>query len=161
MTPQTRRASAPQAASRGLVLLAALGLCGCASATGDVRDYYQQMAYNYKEAASKAKFQQLTLENQAKVQLATGDQNHYRRTQRELGRLKSWEEKCVKQEERFQKAAHWTEEHFHLPPGGKAVESGPGRRDPDGLRLEAPPASSLGTSASQAPLEGRGPALIE
>lgn len=153
MTPQSRRPIARRAVSRGLVLLTVIGSCGCKSVTSDVRDYYQQMAYNYKEAKEKAKIQEMSLENESKMLLATGDKNHYRRTQRELDRIKGWEEKCGKQEERFQKAAHWTEEHFHLDHAGKAVDRLGEAVGSSGMRLESPPPSGSGTSMPALPAE--------
>ncbi len=56
----------------------------------------------------------LTLEGETKMLAKNGDFQRLRRTQRELDRLKAWEAKCGKQEERFEKAARWTEEHYHL-----------------------------------------------
>ncbi len=153
MTPQSRRPIARSAISRGLILTAAITACGCKSVTSDVRDYYQQMAYNYNEAKEKAKIQELSLENEGKMLLATGDKNRYRRTQRELDRIKGWEEKCAKQEERFQKAAHWTEEHFKLEPGGKAVNRLAEAGGSSGLRLESPPPGGA-TESSMPPLPG-------
>ena len=97
----------------GVVLLAP-GLAGCVAAAMDVRDYYRQMQTNYKEAKEKAKLDALSLEGESKVLAATGDFSSYRRKQRALERAKSWEARCGTQEERFQKAANWTEEHFNL-----------------------------------------------
>jgi hypothetical protein len=107
-----------------------LGTVGCASVSQDVDAYYRQMAYNYKEAQEKAKTDVVSLENESKVLSTTGDFHHLKRTQRELGRVKAWEEKCGKQAARFEKAAEWTEAHFHLkkppipdkPPGYGASE---------------------------------------
>jgi hypothetical protein len=95
-----------------LVLLPALP--GCVSAAKDVRDYYREMAYNYRAAQEKAKMDALTLEGETKMLAKNGDFQRLRRTQRELDRLKAWEAKCAKQEDRFEKAAQWTEEHYHL-----------------------------------------------
>ncbi len=83
--------------------------------TEDVDAYYRQMAYNYKEAEEKAKSRtRVTLESESKLLAATGEFGKYRRSKRELERVKSWEAKCEKEAKRFQKAAEWTEAHFHL-----------------------------------------------
>jgi hypothetical protein len=95
-----------------LVLVPALP--GCASAARDVRDYYREMAYNYGAAQEKAKMDALTLESETKTLAENGDFPRLKRTQRELSRIKAWEAKCAKQEVRFEKAAQWTEEHYHL-----------------------------------------------
>jgi len=95
-----------------LVLVPALP--GCVSAAKDVRDYYREMAYNYRAAQEKAKMDALTLEGESKMLAKNGDFQRLRRTRRELDRIKAWEAKCAKQEERFEKAAQWTEEHYHL-----------------------------------------------
>ena len=100
----------------GLSVLA-LSPAGCMSMSKDVDAYYRQMAFNYKEAQEKAKMDVVTLENLKKAQ-------------RQLSRIKAWEEKCEKEAMRFEKAAEWTEAHFHLekpkiqstPPGSEAPE---------------------------------------
>lgn len=97
-----------------LVLIPALP--GCVSAAKDVRDYYREMAQNYHAAMEKAKTDALTLEGESRMLANSGDFQRFKRTERELGRIKSWEAKCAKQEERFEKAARWTEEHYHLDP---------------------------------------------
>jgi hypothetical protein len=97
----------------GLLVLG-LSVAGCASMSQDVDAYYRQMAYNYKEAAEKAKMDAVTLENESKMLRTFGEFSKYRRAQRELEKIKAWEERCEKQEERFAQAAEWTEEHFHL-----------------------------------------------
>jgi hypothetical protein len=96
----------------GLVM--ALASAGCTSMSQDVDAYYRQMAFNYKEAAEKAKMDALTLENESKVLATTGDHSNLKKSQRRLGRIKAWEEKCDKESQRFDKAAEWTEAHFHL-----------------------------------------------
>jgi len=101
------------------------------------------MAYNYKEAEEKAKMKAVTLESESKVLATTGDFGHYRRNQRELNRVKSWETRCEKEANRFKKAAEWTESHFHVarppipdgPPGfgtetDQAVRQASGAKDP-------------------------------
>jgi hypothetical protein len=103
----------PRAGLLGL-LVAAPSLSGCASISQDVDAYYRQMAYNYKEAEQKAKMDARTLESESKALAATGEFGKYRRTQRRLDRIKSWEAKCEKEASRFEKAAEWTEAHFHL-----------------------------------------------
>jgi hypothetical protein len=122
--------------------MAAACLAGCAAVSQDVDAYYRQMAYNYNEAKEKAKLDALTLEGQAKALAATGDYGKYRRTHRELERVKTWEARCEKQANRFKKAAEWTEEHFQVarppipdgPPGlgpepDQAVRQASGRED--------------------------------
>jgi hypothetical protein len=111
----------------GLLMLAA-GMPGCASFSQDVDAYYRQMAYNYKEAEEKAKAEEVQLERMSSALASTGQTGKSRRTHRELERVKSWEEKCEKQAIRFQKAAEWTEAHFHLkrpdiPDGPPTAES--------------------------------------
>jgi hypothetical protein len=109
----------------GLPLLAvmAMAMAGCASMTEDVDAYYRQMAYNYKEAVEKAKMDELSLESQTKALAATGEFKMHKRAQRELDRVKKWEEKCEKQAGRFEKAAEWTEARFHLT--RPAIPDGP------------------------------------
>jgi hypothetical protein len=113
----------------GLSVLA-LSPAGCMSMSQDVDAYYRQMAFNYKEAQEKAKMDAVTLENETKVLATTGDFSNLKKAQRRLGRIKAWEEKCEKEAKRFEKAAEWTEAHFHLekpkipdaPPGSEATE---------------------------------------
>ena len=92
----------------------ASSLAGCASVSQDVDAYYRQMAFNYKEAEEKAKMDAVTLENETKVLATTGDFSKLKAAQRRLNRVKDWEEKCEKEAKRFEKAAEWTEAHFHL-----------------------------------------------
>ncbi len=82
--------------------------------TQDVDLYYRQMAINYHEAAEKAKTDEVSLENQLRILGMSGDQSNYFKGQRKLDRLKSWEEKCAKEEKRFAKAANWMESHFDI-----------------------------------------------
>jgi hypothetical protein len=98
---------------RRLVLLT-LGIwpCGCAAITQDVDAYYRQMAVNYKEAIERAKIEELSLENQSRVFAVTGDDKQHRRARRELDRVRSWEEHCAREQQRFEKAAKWMESHF-------------------------------------------------
>jgi hypothetical protein len=113
----------------GLSVLA-LSPAGCMSMSKDVDAYYRQMAFNYKEAQEKAKMDAVTLENQTKVLATTSDFSNLKKAQRQLGRIKAWEEKCEKEAMRFEKAAEWTEAHFHLekpkisgtPPGSEVLE---------------------------------------
>ena len=143
----------------GLPLLAviAVAMAGCASMTQDVDAYYRQMAYNYKEAEEKAKMDELSLESQAKVLATTGEFKRQKRVQRELDRVKAWEEKCEKQAGRFEKAAEWTEAHFHLEPpcdsrrSARHREVGRRVRAP-GIRSEEPLRISPGSKRGQAPL---------
>jgi hypothetical protein len=115
-------------ASFGLSVLA-LSPAGCTSMSQDVDAYYRQMAVNYNEAAEKAKLDVVTLENEAKLLATTDDFSHLKKTQRKISHIKEWEEKCEHQAKRFEKAAEWTEAHFHLekpkaadkPPGSDGV----------------------------------------
>jgi hypothetical protein len=112
--------------------LALVAVCpaGCTSMSQDVDAYYRQMAFNYKEAAEKAKLDAVALENETKVLATTGDFNNLKKSRRRLSHVKDWEDKCEKQSERFEKAAEWTEAHFHLakpkvpdkPAGSDALE---------------------------------------
>jgi hypothetical protein len=106
--------------SYSLLGFLALGasLNGCAAATQDVHAYYRQMAYNWHEAGAKAKIDEGSLQNMSRMLLATGDTRKYRKAQRELEDIRSWEQKCVKQEDRFEKAAVWMENHFDLKKSG-------------------------------------------
>jgi hypothetical protein len=126
----------------GLVVLTS-SLSGCASVSKDVDAYYRQMAYNYKEAAEKARMEAITLENETKVLATTGDYRKVKGSQRSLNRIKNWEEKCEKESKRFEKAAAWMEARFHLekppipdsPPGyhadqDPAVMQASGVKDP-------------------------------
>jgi hypothetical protein len=125
-------AGSPSWARWGLLALSILALApaGCTAVSQDVDAYYRQMAFNYKEAQEKAKNDVITLENEAKVLATTSDFSKLKKTQRRLTRVKDWEEKCEKESKRFEKAAEWTEAHFHLekpkisdqPPGTEAPE---------------------------------------
>jgi hypothetical protein len=87
---------------------------GCVSAAKDVRDYYREMAQNWHASGEKAKMDALTLEGESRMLAKNGDFQRFKRTERELARLKAWGNKCAKQEDRFEKAARWTENHYHL-----------------------------------------------
>lgn len=126
-----------------IVAVMAVAMAGCASVTEDVDAYYRQMAYNFKEAEEKAKMDELSLESQSKALATTGQFKRQKRVQRELDRVKAWESKCEKQAGRFEKAAEWTEAHFHLkrpsipdgPPsigksGDEAVQQASGSKSP-------------------------------
>jgi hypothetical protein len=98
-----------------------LGFCmlapcftGCAAMTQDVDAYYRQMAFNFQEAADKAMLDEVALENESRVLGATGDQSRYRKAQKQLKRIKEWEEHCYKEKKRFEKAAEWMETHLHV-----------------------------------------------
>ncbi len=116
MTKTLRPVGSRRWSQYGLIVFSVLTLspAGCTSISQDVDAYYRQMAYNYKEAQEKAKMDAITLENQAKVLATTSDFANVKKAQRELSRIKAWEEKCEKQAKRFEKAAEWTEAHFHL-----------------------------------------------
>ena len=74
-----------RARSRLLVLLMfAPCFSGCAAMTQDVDAYYRQMAFNFQEAADKAKLDEVALENESRVLGVTGDQSRYRKAQKQL-----------------------------------------------------------------------------
>ena len=104
-------------------------MAGCASMSQEADEYYRQMAYNWKEAGEKAKVDKLSLDSEAQVLAATGDFRRHKRVKRELDKVIAWEAKCEKQADRFQKAAVWTEGHFHLTrppiPDGPPSTGGP------------------------------------
>jgi hypothetical protein len=118
------------------LLFLILSMAGCASMSQDVDLYYRQMAYNYKEAQERAKKQAVSLERQASVMAASGDTHQLKRTQRETKRIKAFEAKCAKEEKRFEKAAAWTEEHFHLERPAIAGEPTPLRPEDEGVSLQ-------------------------
>jgi hypothetical protein len=92
-----------------------LCVTGCATVSSDVDAYYRQMAYNYREAQGKARMDAIALEKESNVLALTGESHQFKRAQHRLAKIKSWEEKCNKEAVRFEKAAEWTEAHFHLP----------------------------------------------
>ena len=128
----TLRFSCPDTRARlflpGLFVIV-VGMTGCASMTQEADEYYRQMAYNWKEAQEKAKVDELSLKSEAEVLAATGDFRRHKRVQRELDHVKAWDAKCEKQAARFEKAAVWTEAHFHLTrppiPDGPPSTRGP------------------------------------
>ena len=93
-----------------LLLLLVLSFClsGCAAMIQDVHLYYQQMAINYKEAEEKAELDAMTLERQSGSLLQDGELHKYKRAQKELAKIKNWQEYCARQHERFEKAARKT-----------------------------------------------------
>jgi hypothetical protein len=94
------------------------------------------MAYNYKEAQERAKKQAVSLERQASVMAASGDANKLKRARREIERIKAFEAKCAKEEKRFEKAAQWTEEHFHLERPAIAGEPTPLQPEDERVSLQ-------------------------
>ncbi len=104
-----------------------IALTGCAAMTQDVNGYYRQMTVNYQEAIDQAKLDETSLENQSRMLLATGDQSRYRKVQRELSRVRSWEEHCAWEKQRFDKAAKWMETHFDIDKNAKEAGSVPNR----------------------------------
>jgi hypothetical protein len=74
----------------------------------DVHLYYQQMAVNYKEAEEKAKADIVSLERKSAALLQAGETHKYNKAQKEIGKLKNWQEYCARQQERFDKAAQKT-----------------------------------------------------
>jgi hypothetical protein len=120
----------PRALARLLGWLMMGSSCaGCAMITQDVDAYYRQMAINYQEAADKAKLDAASLENQVKALAVTGEPGKAQKTQRRLDRLRSWEQHCLTEKTRFEKAAEWTEAHFHLKPPESASQVSPPRRE--------------------------------
>lgn len=105
---------------RGLIFFClGIPLAGCAAITQDVDDYYRQMAVNYEEAIEKAKVEELTVKNQARVLAVTGDPRAHK-YERELEKIRDWEKRCAHEQERFEKAAKWMETHFkHIEPSIK------------------------------------------
>lgn len=81
------------------------GLAGCAAMSADVHQYYRQMAANFKEAEEKAKVQIATREREASMLLKGGEVHQFKRAMREVNRLKNWQDHCVRERERFEKAA--------------------------------------------------------
>jgi hypothetical protein len=63
---------------------------------------------NDKEAEEKAKLDAVTLERQSGSLLQGGELHKYNRTQKELAKIKNWQEYCARQHERFEKAAQKT-----------------------------------------------------
>jgi hypothetical protein len=120
----------PPALARLLGLLMIGSSCaGCATITQDVDAYYRQMAINYQEAADKAKLDAASLENQVKVLAVTGEPAKAHKTQRRLDRIRSWEQHCLNEKQRFEKAAEWTESHFHVKPPASARRVSPPRQE--------------------------------
>jgi hypothetical protein len=87
------------------LLVLSFCLSGCAAMIQDVHLYYQQMAVNYKEAEEKAKLDASRLEGESAALLEAGDLHKCKRSERELARIKNWQEYCARQYERFLKAA--------------------------------------------------------
>jgi hypothetical protein len=114
-----------------------LGLAGCAAMTQDVDKYYRQMAYNYQEALDKAKLDEVTLQNQEKVLAVTGDQSGYRKARRQLEKIRSWEEHCVYEKKRFEKAAEWMEGRFAIKKPDIGEEAAPREIPPPNLSSSA------------------------
>lgn len=117
--------------------LLGLTLCGCAAMTKDVDAYYRQMAINYKEALDDARLEEKSLEKKSRVYAVTKDEKQYRKTQRELDRVRTWEERCAREQERFAKAAKWMESHFDLnrkgnPESAEPADASPGAHQADG-----------------------------
>ncbi len=124
----------------GLVVVV-LGVSGCASVAQDVDAYYRQMAVNYLEARDNAKMEATTLENESKVLAVTGESHKLKRAQRRLAKIQAWEEKCDKEAVRFEKAAEWTEAHFHLAKPAKKSDL-PGQQAPEDSAVRQAAAAS-------------------
>jgi hypothetical protein len=118
----------PRALARLLGFLTIGSSCaGCAAITQDVHAYYSQMVINYQEAADKAKLDAASLENQVKVLAVTGEPGKAHKTQRRLDRIHSWEQHCLEEKKRFEKAAGWMESHFDLKSPASASRVAPPR----------------------------------
>jgi hypothetical protein len=87
------------------LLTLTIGLAGCAAMSQDVHQYYRQMALNFREAEEKTKVQIATRESEANLLLKAGEVHQYKKAQREVNRLKDWQEHCAHERERFEKAA--------------------------------------------------------
>ena len=85
------------AATPALALVLSCCLPGCAAMIQDVHLYYQQMAINYKEAEEKAKLDAVTLERESASLLQGGEMHKYNRAQREIAKIKNWQEYCARQ----------------------------------------------------------------
>jgi hypothetical protein len=106
------------------MLSSGIALGGCAAMTQDVDAYYRQMAVNYKEALDDAKLEETRLEKKAQVYAVTKDKKELRRTERELERVRSFEERCAREHQRFDKAAKWMETHLNSVKKGAPEASG-------------------------------------
>jgi hypothetical protein len=97
-----------------LVVMISTGfaLGGCAAVTQDVDAYYRQMAVNYEEALDDARLEETKLEKKAQLFAVTKDRKELRRTERDLERVRSFEEHCIREQKRFDKAAKWMESHL-------------------------------------------------
>jgi hypothetical protein len=123
--------------ARGLPLLfVMLSMAGCASMSQDVDLYYRLQAHNYKEAQERATKQAASLERQSSVLAASGDVRKAQKAQKEIERIKAWGAKMAEQEKRFEKAAEWTEEHFHLEKPAIAGEPTRLRPEDEGVSLQ-------------------------
>ena len=133
----TNRVRRPALARLLGLLVMGSSCAGCAMITQDVDAYYRQMAINYQEAADKAKLDAASLENQVKVLAVTGEPGKAHKTQRRLDRIRSWEQRCLKEKTRFEKAAEWTESHFHVKPPASAGRVSPPRVEETGSQPKA------------------------
>ena len=97
-----------------VMLSSGVTLGGCAAMSQDVHAYYRQMAINYHEAVESAKRDETSMRNQLRILGVTNDKSGYVRAQHKLEKLRAWEEKCAKEEQRFAKAADWMESHFDI-----------------------------------------------
>jgi hypothetical protein len=91
--------------ARQTLILLTVVLAGCAAMTQDVHQYYRQMAANFKEAEEKTKVQIATRQREASMLLKGGEVHQFKKTMREVNRLKDWQAHCVRERERFEKAA--------------------------------------------------------
>ncbi len=111
--------------SLAALLVVAMSLTGCAAMTQDVAQYYRQMAANFKEAEDKAGVDLSTSERKANMLLKGGEVRQFNKAQREVSRLKDWQEHCARQRVRFEKAAEKLEPSSSSPgdPGLQTVPS--------------------------------------
>jgi len=136
----------------GLVtLFLGLSLTGCAAVTQDVDAYYRQMAVNYQEAIDKAKIDELTLQKEARALAVTGDKANYRKAQRELGRIRSWEDHCEWERKRFAKAANWMESHFNID--GKTTGDRSGKPNSSDSAGSSRPEPNMAREIKDTPVE--------
>jgi hypothetical protein len=110
VVPPRRRLAGPECMRPRLLPFVVLLFCvsGCAAMIQDVHLYYQQMADNYKEAEEKATLDAATLERESGSLLMGGELHKYKRAQREVARIRNWQEYCDRQRARFQNAADKT-----------------------------------------------------
>jgi hypothetical protein len=136
-----------------------VSLAGCASVTSDVDAYYRQMAVNYQEAIDKAKLDEVTLQKRSRVMAVTGDQRNQGKSQRELARIRKWEDHCEWEKERFEKAAKWMESHFKIDEQAVQASLDTARRfNAAGLNS---PGDTKGLGIKESPDEASAPGTVK